>query len=402
MKITVLGAGPIGSAIACDLAERAEVAHVQVCDRRGGALRALKDRVQSPKLRTVRVDARDERALAPVLAGSACVVGSGDPALNPKLAALAVGLGAHFCDLGGDDAAAERELALGEAAAKRSRWVVPSCGLAPGLANVLVMHGLGRFDDAEAVTMRVGNIPVEAEPPLFHRLSYAADRLVRGYTAPVPVIRDGVLQTVAPLGGLEPVAFEPPFEALEAFYTAGKLSTLPRDLEGHVRHLDYKTLRHPGHAAAMRAVLALGFGEDKSVDVQTHLTYRDLLTRRLRQDFGGVTRDAVLVRVRIEGRLDGAARALTFELVDRYDEATGLTAMQRCSGFPAAAVATLLATGAVPGGGAAPPERIVPPAPFFADLAARGLDLRERWDGEAESRPLSAAAEAERAQPVLP
>src|SRR5690606_28059968 len=133
MKITVLGAGAIGSAIACDLTSRPEVTHVQVCDARSGALRALKDLVQSPKLRTVRVDVRDERALMPVLAGSACVVGSTGGPLNAKLAALAVGLGAHFCDLGGDEETVEQELALRETAARRSRWIVPNCGLAPGL-----------------------------------------------------------------------------------------------------------------------------------------------------------------------------------------------------------------------------------------------------------------------------
>ncbi len=386
MKITVLGAGPIGSAIACDLTVRSEVTHVQVCDTRSGRLRALKEFVQSPKLRTVRVDARDERALAPVLAGSACVVGSSAPALNPKLAALAVGLGAHFCDLGGDEAAVEQELALGDEAARRTRWIVPNSGLAPGLVNMLVLYGLSRFDEAEAVTMRVGNIPVEAEPPLFHRLGYGADRLVTGYTAPVLTIRDGVLETVPPLSGLETVSFAPPVETLEAFTTAGKLSTLPRDLEGRVRLLDYKTLRHPGHAAAMRAVLALGFGEDTSVDVQTHLTYRDLLTRRLREHLGGATRDAVLVRIRLDGRVGGEARTLTFELVDHHDEATGFTAMQRSTSFPAASIATLLATGSIPGGGAAPPERIIPPEPFFTHLAARGLDLRERWDDGAFER----------------
>lgn len=389
MKITVLGAGAIGSAIACDLTSRPDVTHVQVCDARNGALRTLKELIQSPKLRTVRVDVRDERALTPVLAGSACVVGSVGGAVNSKLAALAVGLGAHFCDLGSEGPVVEQELALGEAAARRSRWIVPNCGLAPGLVNVLVMQGLGRFDAVEAVTMRVGNIPIEAEPPFFHRLGYATERLVMGYTAPAPMIRDGELRYTEPLTGLETVSFPPPTGELEAFYTAGKLATLPQDLEGRVHRLDYKTLRHPGHASAMRAVLALGFGEDRSVDVRTHLTYRDLLTRRLRQHLGGEYRDAVIVRIVLEGEREGAAHTLTYELVDRYDEATGFSAMQRCTGYPAAAIATLLASGAVPGGGASPPEHVIPAEPFLAMLTERGLRIQEWWD---DGQPTDASA----------
>lgn len=379
MKITVLGAGAIGSAIACDLATRPEVTHVQVCDARSSVLRTLKDLVQSPKLRTVRVDVRDERALTPVLAGSACVVGSTGGPLNAKLAALTVGLGAHFCDLGGDRATVQQELALREAAAKRTRWIVPNCGLAPGLVNILVTRGLGRFDTVDAVTMRVGNIPIEAEPPFFHRVGYATERFVRGYTDPVAVVRDGEVEYAEPLTGLETVSFPEPTGELEAFYTAGKQSTLPHDLAGRVRTLDYKTLRHPGHAAAMRSVFALGFGEDTSVDVRTHLSYRDILTRRLRQHLGGEYRDAVIVRILLEGQREGAACTLTYELIDRFDEATGFSAMQRCTGFPAAAIASLLASGTVAGGGAAPPEHIIPTEPFLAALTERGLQIEERW-----------------------
>ena len=381
MKISVLGAGAVGSAIACDLVGREAVTHVQVCDNRSGRLRALAEHLRSPKLRTVRVDVRDDRALAPVLAGSACVVGSVDGALNPKLAAVALESGAHFCDLGGDSRTVAQELALAPEAKRRARWVVPNCGLAPGLVNLLVMRGVDQFEEVEGVTIRVGNIPIEAGPPFFHRFGYTAERLVEGYTAPVEIIRDGRITHVAPLTGLEEDAFPAPFGRLEAFYTAGKLSTLPQDLAGRVDCLDYKTLRHPGHAAAMQAVLALGFGVHKSVDVRTHLTYRDLLVRSLRRNLTGSDyRDAALVRIVVEGRKDGEACTLTYEMVDRYDEEAGLTAMQRSTSFPAASIAFLLASGAVAGGGASPPEHVIPKEPFFADLAAHGLSITERWD----------------------
>ena len=380
MKISVLGAGAIGSAIACDLVNRDAVTHVQVCDNRSGALRRLSSEVQSPKLRTVRVDLRDGRALGSVLAGSACVIGSASGALNPKLASIALDQGAHFCDLGGNDEVVAQELALAPLAKKKSRWVVPNCGLAPGLVNILVMRGLEEFESVETITIRVGNIPIEAGPPFFHRFGYTAERLVTGYTAPVELIHEGEVVEVEPLDGLEEELFPSPFEVLEAFYTAGKLSTLPHDLAGRVQTLDYKTLRHPGHARVMQAILALGFGADKSIDVQTHLSYRDLLVRSLRRTITGPYHDAVVVRIVLEGQKDGEARALTYELIDRYDEDSDFTAMQRSTSFPAASIAFLLASGAVAGGGAAPPEHIIPKAPFFANLAAHDLDITERWD----------------------
>lgn len=378
MKISVLGAGAIGSAIAWDLARREEVSHVQIVDHKTSALAAVMRDVDSSKLRTARVDVRDERRLAAALAGSACVISSVHPSLHPKLARLALRVGAHFCDLGGDDDTVQHVLDLDEEAAARSRWVVPNCGFAPGLVNILMMQGIEQFETAEEVHVRAGSLPLVGEPPFFHRLGYSSDKLIEDYTRRAPMIRNGQLEYVQPLTGLEEVTFGPPFNTLEAFYIAGKLSTLPYDLADRVQELDYKTVRHPGHALSMRSVLALGFGEEKFIDVRTHLTYRDILARRLQEQLGGAYEDAVLLRIRISGTSEGRSRTLIYELEERFCE--GTSAIQRCSGYPTAAVATLLAAGRIPGGGAAPPERIVPREPFFEALTDRGLTINSRWE----------------------
>lgn len=377
MKITVLGAGAIGRSVASDLALREGITHVQVVDHKAAALDRLAAEITSAKLRTARVDVRDERRLAAVLAGSACVISSVQPRHHARLARLALAVGAHFCDLGGDDESVSAELGLAAEAAARSRWVVPSCGFAPGLVNVLVMEGLDRFESVEEVQIRAGSVPVEAEPPFFHRIAYAAEKLIADYTSPAAMIRGGRVVEVEPLTGLEHVSFSAPFTRLEAFYTSGKLSTLPRDLEGRIDTLDYKTLRHPGHLAAMRGVVALGFAEDRFVDVRTHLTYRDILARKLRQHLGGTYEDAVLLRVHVTGRREGRRQTLAYELIELHR--AGASAMQRCTGYPAAVVASLLARGLVPGGGAAPPERIIPRDLFFQALAEREMRIEARW-----------------------
>ena len=122
------------------------------------------------------------------------------------------------------------------------------------------------------------------------------------------------------------------------------------------------------------------------MDVRTHLSYRDVLVRRMRQRLGGAYHDAVVVRVEIEGTAGGDGEApgeagtLVYEMVDRFDDASGLSAMQRCTGFPAAAAAVLLADRRVPGGGVGAAEHVLPFEPFFAMLAERGLDVTERWE----------------------
>ena len=57
---------------------------------------------------------------------------------------------------------------------------------------------------------------------------------------------------------LEAVDFGPGLGVLEAFLTAGGVSTMPYEYEGRVASMTYKTLRYPGHAALMRAIRDLG------------------------------------------------------------------------------------------------------------------------------------------------
>ncbi len=388
MKITVIGAGAIGSAVAGALLDVADVAQVQVCDARVRSLQAIRGQVQQHgRLRSFQVDARSLPELDPIIADSDCVIGCAQPQINPALAALCLEKGIHYCDLGGNDAILEEELALDEQAREKGVWIVPNCGLDPGLVDILCLFGVAQFDAVETVRLRVGDVPLHPEPPFNFRISWSAEKLLDDYTEPVHLIEEGALKDAEPLTNEERIHFPDPFGEMEAFYTGSGLLTLARDLEGKVRTLDHKLVRWPGHASQMRFLLALGFGEDRSIDVRTHLTYRDVLLRRMRQRLGGVYEDAVLMRVLIHGTKDGQERTLVYEMIDRYDKKQRVTAMQRCTSIPTACVAVLIASGRVPGGGVAPPEDVIPHQEFFDMIAERGLNITTTWyDGPVDVR----------------
>lgn len=388
MKITVIGAGAIGSAVANDLLAVADVAQVQVCDARVRSLQALRGQVQQHgRLRSIQVDARRLPELAPILEGSDCVIGCAQPQINPALAALCLSKGIHYCDLGSNEAIIKKELALDEQARERGVWIVPNCGLDPGLIDILCLYGIDQFDEVDTVRLRLGDVPLYPEPPFNFRVSWSAEKLLDDYTEPVHLIEEGAIKVAAPLTNEERIHFPEPFGQMEAFYTGSGLLTLTDDLQDRVQSLDHKLIRWPGHAAQMRFLLALGFGEDRSIDVRTHLTYRDVLLRRMRQRLGGPYEDAVLLRVLIQGTKDGQERTLVYEMIDLYDENRGVSAMQRCTSIPTACAAILLASGRVPGGGVAPPEGILPHQEFFDMVTARGLDITVTWyDGPVDVR----------------
>ncbi len=379
LKISIIGAGAIGSAVALDLVSRDEVAEVRVCDAGSRRLKELHGTVSSKKVRSYQVDGRDETVLRPILEGSDCVVACASPELNPDLARLSIQIGSHFCDLGGSDAIVREELDLHRKAHDQGVWVVPNCGLAPGLINLLCLLGVDQFESVDSAHLRVGDVPLEPEPPFNFRISASANKLIDDYTLPAYRIQDGEIVRVEPLSFVEDIIFDAPFGRLEAFCTAGSLTTLAGELQGRVRTLDMKTIRWPGHANQMSFLLGLGFGEKKTVDVRTHLTYRDVLVRRLQRTLGEERPDAVLLRAAISGRAGGAEKTLVYEMVARYDDADDLSAMRKTTSIPTASIAFLLATGTVEGGGAAAPEIVLPRRMLYDHLLQWGLPIQETW-----------------------
>jgi saccharopine dehydrogenase-like NADP-dependent oxidoreductase len=379
MRITVIGAGSIGSAVVRELCVRSdEVAQVQVCDTRSRALQQLHERVEDASLRSFQVDARDVNVLSQIVRGSDCVVSCVPSELNPDLAELCLEEGVHFCDLGGNDDHVQQELALADRAREKSAWIVPNCGLAPGLINVLCLRAIDQLDRAEAAHLRVGDVPLHPEPPFNFRISWTAERVLDDYTNPAKLIENGTVVEADALSRDEDIHFdEEPFGTMEAFCTQGGLSTLTDTLAGRVRELDHKAIRWPGHAQQMRFVMGLGLGEDRKIGVRTHLTYRDILVRRMRDRLGGDYEDAVLLRVLVRGETDGSPTTLVYEMVECYDESTHQTATMRCAAIPTVVSALLLAReDAASGGGADVPENVLPREQFLDEVAERGLNIR--------------------------
>ena len=362
-----------------------DVTQVQVCDTRSQALQRLHDQVEGDdqSLRSFQVDVRDTSVLSQIVQGSDCVISCVPWDFNLELAELCLNVGVHYCDLGGNDALVQNELALDEQAREKSVWIVPNCGLAPGLVNVLCLHGIDRLDRAKAAHLRVGDVPLRRDPPFNFRVSWSAERILADYTNPAQLIEDGQVAEADALSREEEIQFEDPFGTMEAFCTQGGLSTLTDTLAGHVEALDHKTIRWPGHAHQMRFVIGLGLAEDRKIGVQTHLTYRDLLVRRMRKCLGGDYEDAVLLRVLLRGEQEGRPTTLVYEMVERYDATTQQTAMMRCTAIPTVVAALFLAREeTVGGGGAGVPENVIPRDAFLDAVADRGLNIqRERHEG---------------------
>ena len=374
MKIVVLGGGQMGTAIAHDLLAQADVKHVVLADNDKKTLQTLRKRLPGKRLQLHALDVTQPRNLQRLIAGAQCVVGATSYAHNALFTAACIDAGVHFCDLGGNPGVVRKQHALDRKAQKQEVCIIPDCGLAPGLVNIVGYHLAQSFDAVDQLNLRVGGLPQLPENALGYQRVFSVQGLINEYLEPSEVLVRGKRQEVRSLDGLETLSMGKRYPALEAFYTAGGTSSLPETLAGKVQNLDYKTLRYPGHAAVMRALLDMGMAGSKAWKVDgTPVVPRAVLTHALEAYLPHAGADVVLIRVTLSGRKQGHSIQEVHDCIDVHDDATDLSAMQRTTGFSIAMVAQMLARGEISARGVVHQELAVPAELFMQGLAARQI-----------------------------
>jgi lysine 6-dehydrogenase len=375
MKILVLGAGRMGHGAVYDLVRQPDVERVTIADAVAERAHRVAAAAGNGKARPVHLDVTSRGDVVELMRGHDAVLSCVVYKLNEQLARAALEAGTNFCDLGGNNDVVDAELALDAEAKARNVNIIPDCGLAPGMVAVLVAHGLGRGDFDE-VHIRVGGLPLEPKPPLDYQLVFSVEGLINEYVERARVVRDGKIVYVDSMTELEDLEFPQPFGRMEAFQTSGGTSTLPETYRGRLRDLDYKTIRYPGHCAKFKTMIDLGLCSSEPLAIGgARLAPRQMLADLLVRNLPADEPDAVLVRIDFAG----GGKRLRYQIIDQYDEASGLSAMMRTTAFPAAIVALMMARGQVTAKGALPQERCIPPDRFVSELAARAIQLTEEW-----------------------
>lgn len=404
MRMLVLGAGLQGSACAYDLLQNPDVTEVRLADlsvdKLAPFLAPYTDPARiadhgRPRLIPTPLDARDREAVLALMRQADACMSALPYYFNFDMARAAVEAGTHFCDLGGNTEIVFQQKALDAQARAAGASVIADCGLAPGMVNILAQHGIDLVRGAGArvtsVRIFVGGLPQHPEPPLHYQIVYSLEGVLDYYTTRSWVVRDGRRQEVTALSEVERVDVDGVGE-LEAFHTAGGLSTMAWRYEGEIPTLEYKTLRYPGHARIMEAVRELGFLELEAVDVKgQRVVPRDLAVAvmgpRLRKP---QSPDLVALRVVVEGERDGATVTRAWELVDRYDAERGISAMMRATGYSLSITGQLQACGEVPAG-VHTPDEAMPAERYIAELGGRGVEIRTVGRRDAERRAAEAA-----------
>ena len=259
MRMLVLGAGLQGSACAYDLLQDPEVEQVRLADLKIDHLPPFLAPYSGKRLIPTPLDVRDRDATLGAMRDVDSVMSALPYYFNLDAAKLAVEAGAHFSDLGGNTEIVFQQRELDAAAQKKGVTVIPDCGLAPGMVNILAEYGIQQLDSVDSIRIYVGGLPQEpGRRRSNYQIVYSIEGVLDYYTTLSWILRDGKRTQIEAFSEREPVRFDAPVGELEAFHTAGGLSTLGFRYEGKIPTMEYKTLRYPGHAHIMEAIRALG------------------------------------------------------------------------------------------------------------------------------------------------
>ena len=368
MTTLVLGAGIVGSAAVWDLRRRGHEVTVADADSET-AHRLATTHGATPAT----IDVAYGRELTDLVGRHDIVVSAVPYRFGYAVASAALATGTHYLDFGGNPTVVAAQRRMHDDAASNGVMIVPDCGLAPGLANVMAEDLIASATDGpiDAIQMRVGALPQSPVGALGYQLAFSPEGLINEYAEPCEVIHHGHHATVEPLSRFEAVEWDG-WGPLEAFSTAGGTSTMCIRHEERVRELEYKTLRYPGHGATFRALLEMGMFDETprrigGVEVAPRTVLVDALNRSLPRDDA----DVVLVRV----WRDQSGTRTTLQVEDRAHGA--FSALARTTAFPATALADLIARGRVFSPGVLTMHDAVSGSDLMPELATTGITVTE-------------------------
>ena len=366
----------MGYGAAFDLVHNSpDVSGVTIADVDRARAEETAEKVGTDRIEAEQIDAADYEQVIALMSRHDSAISCVNYWYNEELSRAAIETATNFCDLGGNNYVVDSQLALDTEAKAAGINIIPDCGLAPGMVSVLAMHGAAKFDELREIHIRVGGLPQYPQSPLNYQLVFSVEGLINEYIEVARVIRDGQITEVESMTEIEELEFEG-FPPLEAFQTSGGTSTLPDSFVGKIRELDYKTIRYAGHCEKFKTMIDLGLcsSEELVVDyakVKPRKVFGELLQKHLPADGP----DYVLVRLDFVGDKGGETRRLRYDIVDRQDETTGLSAMMRTTAFPASIIAQMMARGDVLEKGATPQEKAIDPDTFVAELQKRNISI---------------------------
>lgn len=343
-RITILGAGMVGKAIAYDLSQQH---HVTIADIDPEALEFCKENYQ---VETIQTDLKKLKQQPDIFRESDLVVSAVPGFMGFETIKVLIEQGKNVVDI---SFMPEDFLELDSLAKKHNVTAIVDCGVAPGMPNLILGYHSTRMK-IEKFDYMVGGLPFERKFPFEYKAPFSPIDVLEEYTRPARIMEHGMVQSKPAMSDLELVYFEG-LGHLEAFNTDGLRSLLYT--MKNIPHMKEKTLRYPGHIRLIEALKASGFFSTNTVQIgDQSIQPLEVTNKLLIDEWKLQPEEPEFTIMRIQ--LKGPEKSVTYDLFDQYDETTNLSSMSRTTGFTACAAANLILEKRFNRRGVFPPEII--------------------------------------------
>ncbi len=348
-QIIVLGSGMVGSAMALDMAAQHSVT---VADINEESL--LKIKKKNGSIKTILLDVTNENELAKILKPVDLVICAVPGFLGFETVKKIIRNKKNLVDI---SFFPENALELNELAIENGVTAVVDCGVAPGMGNIILGHYDKLFQIENFICM-VGGLPEEKKWPFNYKAPFSPVDVIEEYTRPARFVENGFLVTREALSDLELIDFDQ-VGSLEAFNSDGLRSlifTMP-----HIKNMKEKTLRYPGHVEYIQVLKKTGFFDSTPIEIDGHKVKPIDVTSKLlfgEWKLGEKEKELTIMEITMEGKSENRTKKVIYRLLDRFDEASGISSMARTTGYTATAVANFMLSGHLNRLGILPPELV--------------------------------------------
>jgi saccharopine dehydrogenase (NAD+, L-lysine-forming) len=379
MKVMLLGVGAIGTVVARHLAGHRAVDSLTLGDMDTRRAEALARELDGGRIRVERVDAADPPALAHALRGHGLVISAVLPRFNLAVMDAALEARSHYLDL---SAGEDDQLARDPEWRKAGLLAVNGMGEDPGISNVFARWAADRLDEVDSIRVRDGEYSESDELPL--ACLFSTETFIEEAVSPARYFEGGGWTTVPAWSNREVYPFPEPVGPLPVYNMSHEeVDTLPRTIGKGVRFVDFKLAVPDALRRDLEFLDRIGMTRRDAVRVRGgEVTPLSVLSAVLPQpaDLGGRIRGAASVLVEVDGRRDGRRLRHVLHAAMTHDEAfrrQKVTGTAYLTGTGAAVGALAIATGAMCGAGAIPPEGL-DPEPILALLDELGVKTHRR------------------------
>jgi len=384
MKYVVLGgAGAMGKITVRDLYETAPAEHeIIIADYDLKKAEELALSFNSKRVKALKVDVKNQAEAVKILKGASVIINSVQYQYNLDVMKIALGVGAHYIDLGGLFHETRKQLGLHEDFQKAGLTALLGIGCAPGITNIMAAHAADSLDTVSEIHIKLGSVDqTKYKPKPVLGVSYSLKTIMEEFSFPPAVFSKGKFKFVKPMSGADSHRFPAPVGVQYPMYTIhSEVATLPLSYQDKgIKEVSFKIAFSPEFTGQVKFLRDLGLASHEPIDIfgvkvaPIDLVNKVAMSQPVSQQIGDLKQYAVSRSI-VKGTKD--QRKVTF-IVDCHTQ--GIPEWQLGSdidtGCPPSIAAQMLLNGQIKLRGTLAPEKAIPSGLFFAELEKRKMKI---------------------------